>query len=153
MTFGPRDGSRALAQAALLFIAVAGSASAQTVEPRYDPHATGAATIIYPDETALGALRFLELLRWHVPGIEINDSIGGLKIYLRGGGIGLANEPPNPLLIIDGAKVSEDFFESEIRSLNPFRIERIEVLRDVASSTVYGVRAAGGVILVFTRRR
>lgn len=126
---------------------------AQTVEPRYEPHAAGAATITYPDEAALGARDMLDLLRWHVPGVEILDSVGGLKIYLRGSGLALANQPPNPLLIIDGDKISEAFFEAEIRSLSPFRVERIEVLRDVASSVVYGTRGGGGVILVFTRRR
>lgn len=56
-------------------------------------------------------------------------------------------------LIIDGVKISGDRALSELLSLNPFRVERITVLRDLASTSVYGIRGAEGVILIFTRRR
>jgi TonB-dependent SusC/RagA subfamily outer membrane receptor len=132
----------------------------QTVEPRYEPHAAGAATIIYPDETALGALDIVDLIQWYVPGAMVSRcGDGTVAVALRGGSPSLSSStmtcpvPSNPLLIVDGGKVSNEDFSWRIRSLNPFRVERIEVLRDVASTSVYGIRAHNGVILVFTRRR
>jgi len=130
---------------------------AQTVEQRYEPFATGAATTIYPDETAFGATDLLDLLKWYVPGVvlvppPLEDEWGDWRVILRDA-VGLTNPAPNPLLIVDGVKVSDDNFYWRLRSLDPFQVERMTVLRDVASAAVYGGRAAGGVILVFTRRR
>lgn len=126
------------------------------MEQRYDPFATGAATVIVPDETALGAKDALDLLKWYVPGMVLvppaEGEWGDWRVILRGA-IGLSNPAPNPLLIVDGVKVSAEDFSWRLRSLNPFQIERMVVVRDVASAAVYGGRAAGGVILVFTRRR
>lgn len=131
--------------------------SAQTVARIYEPFATGAATTIYPGEDALGATDLVDLLQWYVPGLVVNRCPeGDIGIRIRGGSEGLLGLPPcdaNPLLIIDGVKISGDNFSSEIFSLSPFRVERITVLRDVASTSVYGTRAADGVILIFTRRR
>lgn len=132
-------------------------ASAQTVARIYEPFATGAATTIYPGEDALGATDLVDLLQWYVPGLQVTRCPDGrIGIEIRGGRDGLLNPPPcdaNPLLIIDGVKITGDNFSSEILSLNPFRVERVTVLRDVASTSVYGTRAADGVILIFTRRR
>lgn len=138
---------------ALIFPAL--PTSAQTVERRFEPFATGAATTIYLDEVALGATDLLDLLKWYVPGVVVlpPDSMwGDGKVILRGA-VGLSNAPPNPLLIIDGVKISADNFYWRLRTLNPFQVESMTVVRDVASAAVYGGRAAGGVILVFTRRR
>jgi TonB-dependent SusC/RagA subfamily outer membrane receptor len=164
----PRVGRRTLKDLPQLLAVVAlalGSCwvkpgSSQTVEPRYEPHATGAATIIYPDETALGALDIVDLIQWYVPGAMVSRCGNGtVEIALRGGFTSLSSAtmecpvPSNPLLIVDGVKISNEDFSWNIRSLTPFRVERIEVLRDVASASVYGMRASNGVILVLTRRR
>jgi len=133
------------------------SCSAQTVERIVDPFATGATTTIYPGDDAPGATDLVDLLEWYVPGLVVNHCPDGdIGIRIRGGSEGLQGLPPcdsKPLLIVDGVKVSKDYFAAELRSLNPFVVERITVLRDIASTSVYGIRAAGGVILVFTRRR
>ena len=50
----------------------------------------------------------------------------------------------NPLVIIDGIEGSFD-------QLNPNDIESISVLKDAASSAIYGSKAANGVILVTTK--
>ena len=51
----------------------------------------------------------------------------------------------SPLVLIDNV-------EGDINSLNPDDIESVSVLKDAASSAIYGARAAGGVILVTTKR-
>ncbi|MGW8267830.1 MAG: TonB-dependent receptor, partial [Longimicrobiales bacterium] len=120
--------------------------SAQTVARIYEPFATGAATTIYPGEDALGATDLVDLLQWYVPGLQVTRCPEGeIGVQIRGGRDGLLNPPlcsSHPLLIIDGVKISRDDFSSEILSLSPFRVERITVLRDVASTSVYGTRAA-----------
>jgi TonB-dependent SusC/RagA subfamily outer membrane receptor len=153
-------GTVALARAAplLLYWIVPRCGNAQTVERRYESHATGAATVIYPGETAMGAQNLADLIQWYVPAAIITRLYdGGVNISLRNecGANKYASKDsvPNPLLIIDGVKVSNANVSWNLLSLNPFLLERIEVLRDRASTAVYGTRAVCGVILVFTRRR
>lgn len=52
----------------------------------------------------------------------------------------------NPLIIMDGVPVNS------IDHINPNDIENISVLKDAASASIYGSRAAAGVILVTTKR-
>lgn len=81
------------------------------------------------------------------PGISITQNNGlpdsGYKMYIRGiGTIGNSS----PLVIIDGT------IGGDLNSLNPSDIESIDVLKDAASSAIYGARAANGVIIVTTRQ-
>ena len=49
-----------------------------------------------------------------------------------------------PLVLIDG-------MEGDLNTLNPQDIENISVLKDASAASIYGSRAAGGVVLVTTR--
>lgn len=53
----------------------------------------------------------------------------------------------NPLVIIDGIQASLE----DLARINPNAIENLSVLKDAASSAIYGARAANGVILVTTK--
>jgi TonB-dependent SusC/RagA subfamily outer membrane receptor len=53
-----------------------------------------------------------------------------------------------PLLILDGAPVAEQNLSLVLRQLNPNEIDTIDVLRDVASTSVYGEKGAHGVIII-----
>ncbi|MEC8599072.1 MAG: TonB-dependent receptor [Bacteroidota bacterium] len=66
------------------------------------------------------------------------------EISIRVRGIGTLNNS-QPLVIVDG-------IEGDINLVNPNDIESISVLKDAASSAIYGSRAANGVILVKTKR-
>ena len=66
------------------------------------------------------------------------------EIYVRGTG-SLSNEASKPLILVDG--VERSFFQ-----MDPNEIENITVLKDAASTAVFGVRGANGVILVTTKR-
>lgn len=86
-------------------------------------------------------------------GAALQGAIPGLSIS----GVSSPGQPKNfnirgtlsinggvPLILIDN-------IEGDINSLNPEDIESISVLKDAASSAIYGARAAGGVILVTTK--
>ncbi len=86
-------------------------------------------------------------LKGIVPGLTITHATGGLnqeaEIKLRG--YGSVNGSSNPLVLIDGV-------EGKLSDINPESIESISVLKDAASSSIYGVRAAFGVILITTKQ-
>lgn len=93
-----------------------------------------------PVTTISGALAGLS------PGLMVSQPSGkpGAEgVMLRVRGVGTLNNSV-PLVIVDG-------FETGIESVNPDDIETITVLRDAASSAIYGNRAANGVILITTK--
>ncbi len=69
----------------------------------------------------------------------------GMNINIRGAGTIGDGSKASPLILIDGV-------EGDLNSLNPQDIENISVLKDAASSSIYGSRAAFGVILVTTKK-
>jgi TonB-dependent starch-binding outer membrane protein SusC len=80
-------------------------------------------------------------------GLYVNQGTGrpgsdGATLRIRGQGT-LNNS--NPLVIIDGVV-------GNMNDLNPQDVESISVLKDAASSAIYGSRAANGVILITTRK-
>ena len=48
-------------------------------------------------------------------------------------------------------EINEDGIEGDLNSLNPNDVESVSVLKDAASASIYGSRAAFGVILVTTK--
>lgn len=94
----------------------------------------------------LHAINPLSALQNLAPGVQITKTSGqpgsGFKVYIRGmGTIG----DSSPLYIIDG-------MPGDISILSPSDIESIDVLKDAASSAIYGARAANGVVLITTKR-
>jgi TonB-linked SusC/RagA family outer membrane protein len=83
-----------------------------------------------------------------MPGVTIRNSTAlpgqnGSTIRIRGvGTLGDAN----PLVVIDGIP------GGDMNIINPDDIESISVLKDAASSSIYGVRGANGVILITTKK-
>jgi TonB-dependent starch-binding outer membrane protein SusC len=118
-----------------------------------------------PDATAAGAVDSLSgrdltdrhvtevaaILRGRVPGLQvIYKANGDISLRIRGGDVGLtgAGGGEEPLVVIDGMPVSEGQLTNALRALNPDDIARIEVLKDVSSTSVYGTRGAHGVVLI-----
>lgn len=83
-----------------------------------------------------------------VSGVQISQvsgaPYGNTKIRVRG--VASINASSDPLYVIDGYPSNDDLM------LNPEDIESIEVLKDAASAAIYGSRAAGGVVLITTKR-
>ena len=88
------------------------------------------------------------VLQGMTSGVYVTQASGApdASSQVRIRGVGTINSS-NPLYIVDGLAIS-----GGIDYLNPNDIERIEVLKDAASSAVYGARAASGVILVTTKK-
>ncbi len=82
-----------------------------------------------------------------VPGLDITFNSGSLKaepkINIRG--VGSVNGQSKPLILLDNVEIPDISF------VNPDDIESISVLKDAASSSIYGSRAAFGVILITTK--
>ena len=119
---------------------------------------TGAVSSVKMDE-ALGdrpLLNAADALQGAVPGLFVSNggnAPGTSKSFqIRGAySLGVKNSDGTygntikPLVLIDNV-------EGDIDMINPEDIESINVLKDAASAAIYGARAAGGVILVTTKR-
>lgn len=92
----------------------------------------------------------VQALQGQVPGVIITRGSSapgeeGWKMSLRGA---VSKNSTEPLVIIDGVEYES---VNELRLLNPSDIESINFLKDAAAS-IYGSKAAGGVVLVVTKK-
>lgn len=90
-----------------------------------------------------------QALQGTVPGIQSVASSGqpGTDATIRIRGIGSVLADSNPLYVLDGVPYS-----GSINSINPNDIQSISVLKDAASSALYGSRGANGVIIITTKQ-
>ena len=89
-------------------------------------------------------------LEGRFPGVVLLRSPdGGISVRIRGAAS--VNGPNAPLYVIDGVPV-EPGPNGDLTGINPYDIESIKVLKDAASTTMYGVRGANGVIVIKTKR-
>jgi TonB-dependent starch-binding outer membrane protein SusC len=90
-----------------------------------------------------------ELFDGKFPGVEVlRVPTGGISIRIRGSNTFLGSS--EPLYIIDGARVQSG--PGGLLFLEPSDIRKIEVLKDIGSTSIYGSEGANGVILITTRR-
>lgn len=80
---------------------------------------------------------------------------GSLSVIIRG--VGSINAGTVPLYVVDGIQLntstgSINTQNNPLNFLNPDDIESIEVLKDAAAASIYGARAANGVIIVTTKK-
>lgn len=109
---------------------------------------TGATVQVKGDELAkINSTSALGAMQSSTPGVQIINSSGqpgeGYNVNIRGMG---TTGSYQPLYVIDGVP------GGDINALNPSDIESIDVLKDAASSAIYGARGANGVILVTTKQ-
>lgn len=112
---------------------------------------TGAvATIGAKDLVSRPVNSVTDAMQGMIPGMNFSIGSGGgalnsnTRYNIRGTGTIGAGSSVTPLVLIDG-------MEGNLESVNPQDIDNISVLKDAASSAIYGSRAAGGVILVTTK--
>ncbi len=99
-------------------------------------------------------------LQGAVAGVQVSSTSGqpGSATDIRIRGIGSISADASPLWVIDGMYAKTGDFSSNtttsnvLATLNPDDIESITVLKDAASTAIYGSRGANGVILVTTKK-
>ncbi len=84
-----------------------------------------------------------------MPGVQTLSSNGqpGVSSSIRIRGVGSINANSSPLIVVDGMP-----FDGDLSSINTSDIESITVLKDAASSALYGARGANGILMITTKR-
>lgn len=104
-----------------------------------------------------------QAIQGRAAGVQVTNNSGapggGVSIRIRGtSSLGAGNEP---LYVIDGVPINNtQTFNQQtgeervngMSNINPADIESIEILKDAASTSIYGARAANGVVLINTKR-
>ncbi len=125
---------------------------------------TGAASIVkedkITDKTDANPIKALDGI---VPGMQMNVASGQpgspATIFIRGRNS--VNSGTQPLYVIDGVPLtsssmgmrsSEGVTVTPLSDLNPTDIETITVLKDATATSIYGARAANGVIVITTKK-
>ncbi|PKA98148.1 TonB-linked SusC/RagA family outer membrane protein [Flavobacteriaceae bacterium MAR_2009_75] len=110
---------------------------------------TGSISVVDGDDvTSRSVTNVSNALQGAVSGVSVTRSSGspgaGNTINIRG--ITTLQGDSSPLILVDDVPVDD------INDVNPDQIESISVLKDGASSSLYGSRAAAGVIIITTKR-
>lgn len=94
------------------------------------------------------AAQFTQKLQGKLAGVQINQTTGrpgqGMQVTVRGSAS--ISTSSSPLYVVDGFPIVGD-----ISNINPDEIETVTVLKDAASTALYGSRAAFGVVVVTTK--
>lgn len=105
---------------------------------------TGSVSAVKAEEINRGAVTSShDLLRGKVSGLLV---LPGGTIRIRG--TSSLNASNDPLIVVDGLPLSNN----DLASINPDDIESFTILKDASSAAIYGSRAAGGVIIVTTKK-
>ncbi|SMC00695.1 TonB-dependent receptor plug [Hymenobacter roseosalivarius DSM 11622] len=104
--------------------------------------------VIKPDDIP-GSSSFqsvLQLLQGRVAGVTVGPG-PDYRVGIRGNSVGIVRDSNGPLFILDGIPIDI----TAINTIPIFDVETIEVLKG-PSAAIYGSRAGGGVIAIFTKR-
>jgi TonB-linked SusC/RagA family outer membrane protein len=106
-----------------------------------------------------------EALQGRMAGVDIvAGGDPGAKSSIRIRGTATLNTNADPLIVINGVPYSTDIDDSfdfatannedyaDMLNINPYDIETIEVLKDAASTSIYGTKGANGVLLITTKK-
>jgi TonB-linked SusC/RagA family outer membrane protein len=109
---------------------------------------TGAVTQVKGDEiTKQSTINPISALQGKVAGVQItNGGAPGSAPEIRIRGVGTVYGNANPLYVVDGV------WYDDISFLNNADIESINILKDASSESIYGIRAANGVVLISTKK-
>lgn len=111
---------------------------------------TGSASVVKADELQDALVTSVtSALSGRVAGVQVQSSDGrpGGAPTLRIRGVGSINASSSPLYVVDGVP-----YEGAISDLASSDIESMTILKDAASTALYGARGANGVVLITTKR-
>ncbi|RGN35807.1 TonB-dependent receptor [Bacteroides oleiciplenus] len=108
------------------------------------------------------SVSFMDQLQGNAPGVQFTSSSGqpGASSSLRIRGMGSFNASNSPLYVIDGVPMrsgtintmSSDAGLDIMSTINSSDIESITIIKDAAAASLYGSRAANGVVLITTKK-
>ncbi|RAV30862.1 SusC/RagA family TonB-linked outer membrane protein [Sinomicrobium soli] len=126
---------------------------------------TGSVVSVGSEEIAQSNLQDpVSVLQGRAAGVQVTSNSGapggGMTIRVRGNSS--LNSGNDPLFVVDGVPIesnslsslngTENFGLNPLADINPDDIESIEILKDAASTAIYGSRAANGVVMITTKR-
>ena len=84
-----------------------------------------------------------------VPGIQVTSSTGqpGSDATIRIRGVGSMHSSNTAMIMLDGVP-----YPSNVSTINPDDVESVTVLKDAASTALYGSRAANGILMITTKK-
>jgi len=109
---------------------------------------TGAVTVVKASElTAVPAPNLTQALQGRAAGVMVgNDNSPGGGTMVRIRGFGTINNN-SPLYIIDGVPTT-----GSLNNINPNDVESMQILKDASAASIYGARAANGVVIITTKK-
>ncbi|MCC8188789.1 MAG: TonB-dependent receptor [Bacteroides sp.] len=113
-------------------------------------HLTGSVSKVKTDELAdIPVSRLDQALQGKIAGVQITNTTteAGVAPQIRVRGMGSISASGDPLVVVDGFPVADGLGFVDMSD-----VESIEVLKDAASSAIYGSRGANGVILITTKQ-
>ena len=116
-------------------------------------HVTSAAvSSVTPEEIEHQSVRHVaDLIQGRMPGVQVLRRAGGAVSLRVRGAVGTGFQSGEALLVVDGLQIVAGAQGAALDGLNPNDIHRIEVLKDVGSTAIYGLRGAHGVVLITTK--
>jgi TonB-dependent SusC/RagA subfamily outer membrane receptor len=97
----------------------------------------------------------IDMLRSNVPGLQVRHlPNGNISLRIRGDQQTLRTDDAvnQPLVVIDDMPILASALSGALRSLHPQDVASIDVVKDIASTAIYGTRGANGVILIHLKR-
>ena len=110
---------------------------------------TGSASVVKSDEIGkVQVTNAVDALKGKAAGVQIYNATGqpGSVPNIRIRGVNSINADSDPLIVLDGAP-----FDGSLNDINPTDVESMTVLKDAASTSLYGARGGNGVILITTK--
>jgi TonB-linked SusC/RagA family outer membrane protein len=110
---------------------------------------TGSAAVLNSEEIGkVQVTNAVDALRGKAAGVQITSLSGapGSTPTIRIRGVNSINADSAPLIVLDGSP-----YEGSLNDINPTDVESMTVLKDAASTALYGARGGNGVILITTK--
>ena len=110
---------------------------------------TGSAAVVNSKDIAkVEVTNAVDALKGKAAGIQINTASGmpGSTPTIRIRGINSINAGSDPLIVVDGSP-----YDGSLNNINPADVESLTVLKDAASTALYGARGGNGVVLITTK--
>jgi len=109
---------------------------------------TGAVAVVSAKQlTATPAASVTQMLQGKASGVIVgNDNSPGGGTMVRIRGFGTINNN-SPLFVVDGVPT-----QGTLNQINPYDIESMQVLKDASAASIYGARAANGVVIITTKK-